>query len=115
MSGYPDTLSWGNRNLSYTGRDAIYFYAVDSKFVEYNSSTNPGFSFSLGGGGGGGGVGGARRSANNSVHYSNIIGGDGYFSAAAVDSFVVNLIAVKDTVPIAVTHAASLLRDNCRN
>jgi len=112
VSGYPDTLSWGNRNLGYTGRDVIYFYAVDSMFVEYNSRTNPGFSFSIGGNGGGGGN---RRAANNSVHYSNIMGGDGYFSAAAVDSFVVNLIAVKDTVPIAVTHSASILRDDRRN
>ncbi|GEM_PF-892283 len=103
VKGYPDTLAWGNRNLNYTGRDVIYFYAVDSLYVEYQRAFNPTFSVSLGGDGGGNN----RRTANNSVHFSNIQGGDGYFSAAAVDSFTVHLIALKDTIPVSILHSAS--------
>jgi hypothetical protein len=110
-SGYPDTLAWGNRNLDYTGRDAIYFYAVDSLYVEYQRAFNPSFSISLGGDRGGN----TRRAANNALHYSNIRGGDGYFSAAAVDSFVVHLVALKDTIPVPILHAASIERDKRRN
>jgi hypothetical protein len=109
-SGYPDTLAWGNRNLDYTGRDVIYFYAVDSLYTEYQRAANPGFRFALGGDGGGGG----RVPANNAVHFSNIRGGDGYFSAAALDSFTVHLVAMKDTIPVPILHAASLARDQRR-
>lgn len=100
--GYPDTLAWGNRNLLYAGRDVIYFYAVDSLYVEYQRSLNPSFGISLGGDGGGrgGGGGGGFGSAGNLVHYSNIEGGDGYFAAAAVDSFPVHLSALKDTFSV---------------
>ena len=97
---YPDTIPWSNRNLDYTGRDVIRFYAVDSLYAEYQRTTNPGFGISLGGGGG------SRAPANNAVHYSNIRGGDGYFSAAALDSFEVNLVALKDTIPVSILHAA---------
>jgi hypothetical protein len=107
-SGYPDTLAWGNRNLDYTGRDVIYFYAVDSLYTEYQRAANPGFRFAPGGGGGG------RVPANNAVHFSNIRGGDGYFSAAALDSFTVHLIALKDTIPVPILRAASLARDQQR-
>lgn len=110
VAGYPDTLAWGNRNLNYTGRDAIYFYAIDSLYVEYQRGFNPSFTISLGGDGGGNN----RRAVNNAVHYSNIQGGDGYFAAAALDSFVVHLIAVKDTIPIPILHAASIERDKRR-
>jgi hypothetical protein len=108
--GYPDTVAWGNRNLNYTGRDAIYFYAIDSLYVEYQRGFNPAFSISLGGDGGGNN----RRAANNALHYSNIQGGDGFFAAAALDSFVVHLIAMKDTIPIPILHAASIERDKRR-
>ncbi len=110
VTGYPDTLAWGNRNLDYTGRDAIYFYAVDSLYVEYQRAFNPSFSISLGGDRGGN----SRRAANNALHYTNIQGGDGYFSAAALDSFTVQLIALKDTIPVPILHAASIERDKRR-
>ena len=110
-SGYPDTVAWGNRNLAYTGRDVLYFYAVDSLYVEYQRSFNPAFSISLGGGDGGGGGG---RNAANLLHYSNIIGGDGYFAAAAVDSFVVQLRALRDTLSVPALHQAWLIEQEQR-
>jgi hypothetical protein len=111
-AGYPDTVAWGNRTLDYTGRDAIHFYAVDSLYPEYQNASNPNFRFALGGDGGGGGN---RAPANNAVHFSNIRGGDGYFAAAAVDSFVVHLVAMKDTIPVPILHAASIADDQKRN
>ncbi len=107
-TAYPDTVAWGNRNLSYTGPDMIYFYGVDSLYAIYQRSLNSGFTVSLGGGGGGGGIG---RGAGNVVHFTNIEGGDGYFSAAAVDSFPVFLRAMQDTLPLPALHQAWLVRD----
>jgi hypothetical protein len=102
--GYPDTVAWSNRNLGYAGRDAIYFYAVDSLYAEYQRGF-PGVNVSLGGGNGGGGNG------SNLVRYSNVRNGDGYFAAAALDSFVVHLSALKDTLSIPALHRAWLERE----
>lgn len=98
VPGYPDTLPFSNLNIDYAGKDVFYFYAVDSLYIHYLAGINS----NQGGEDDGGG------NAGNAHPYSNVRGGWGYFTAAVLDSFPVQVIALQDTYSVAALHQAWL-------
>ncbi len=106
ITSYPDSVGWVNTDFKYTGHCVLYFYSVDSLYINYQRGINPPQILNLGGGGGGNGGGGRNRAPANIVHFSNIQGGDGFFTAAALDSFVVEMKAVQNTIPVPALHQA---------
>ncbi|MDB5049701.1 MAG: hypothetical protein JWO30_2772 [Fibrobacteres bacterium] len=99
IKGYPDTLRLTNLLWGYTGRNVLYAYSVDPLYYEYYKGLIQSGTES------GSGLGGSSSRPQNILRYSNVKNGDGYFSAAIVDSFAVNIRAVRDTIPV------SALRD----
>lgn len=75
----PWTLS--NALLGYTGRNVIRLYALDENHYEYLSRL--------------------QNAGNaNTLRFSNVSGGDGYFSSAASDSFPLFVRATQDTFSV---------------
>lgn len=64
---YPDTLLFNAGFLAYTGRTALRFYSLDSLYLEYYRTNGE---------------------EVKPTAYSNVRGGEGYFSGAGADSLV---------------------------
>lgn len=71
--------------LAYTGRSVQRFYALDRNHYEYFSHLT---------------------NATNTLRWSAVRNGDGYFSSAAVDSFPLFVRATQDTFSVPALHAA---------
>lgn len=74
--GWPETYPFSNLTLAYTGRNTIYFYSVEPEYVVYQSQLSR-----------------LAQGDRTALPYSNVKNGNGYFTAALVDSFVVHLKA----------------------
>ncbi len=80
-NGYPKALDQSNLLFGYTGRNVLYFYAVDSLYYEYyRRYKSPGDKTLL--------------------PYSNVENGDGYFIGAVLDSLSFVLTSQRDTIPV---------------
>lgn len=73
--------TFSNILLGYTGRNVIRVYALDEHHYEYYSKL-------------------AGADNANNLRYTNISGGDGHFTSAAVDSFPLFVRATQDTFSV---------------
>jgi hypothetical protein len=93
LFGWPDYYPFSNLTLGYTGPNTIYFYSVEEQYVIYQSGL----------------------SGNPETAFSNVKGGKGYFTAALVDSFVINLnVTGTDTFSVQALRGAAC-RQSWRN
>jgi hypothetical protein len=87
--GYPRILKESNLLFAYTGRNVLYYYAVDSLYYEYYRRY-------------------LAAGSNTQLNYSNVENGDGYFTGAALDSLAFVLTSARDTIPVQVLRKAWL-------
>lgn len=78
---YPDTMLFNAGFLNYTGRTALRFYSLDSLYIEYYRTNGEEIKPSA---------------------FSNVRGGEGYFSAAGADSLVLEIRRPKNVQGYAV-------------
>ncbi len=84
MAGWPEVFLFSNLGIGYTGMNTLYIYATDSYYPNYNASLQ--------------GLAGGDRTT---IAYSNVKGASGYFSAALVDSFKLDVhVLATDTFSV---------------
>lgn len=89
--GWPDHIYTSNIAIGYTGRYLTRYYAVDGRYVTYSQAKTA--------------IAGGDRTV---ARYTNIQGGQGYFTGALVDSFQLFVrTASPDTIPLEALRGAA--------